>query len=207
MKGLILKDLFTLKKQMKVTLLISVFYIIMSVATDNSGMLLTMIVLLCAMLPISSMSYDEMCKWDKYALSMPISRKTLVWSKYLLGILFDMAGLLIVIPTNLIMTVVNGDMKMREQLMISLGVSGVALIYLALILPILFKLGVEKGRILMLAVFLVPMAVVFLVGKTHINLPSEQTINRLLYLLPIFIIALLIVSILISVRIYEKKEF
>ena len=38
-------------------------------------MLGSVAMLLLAMLPISALGYDERCKWERYALSMPLQKK------------------------------------------------------------------------------------------------------------------------------------
>lgn len=48
-------------------------------------MLGSVAMLLLAMLPISALGYDERCKWERYALSMPLQKKDLFFSKLLLG--------------------------------------------------------------------------------------------------------------------------
>ena len=45
-----------------------------------------------AMLPISALGYDERCKWERYALSMPLRKKDLFFSKLLLGVLAIASG-------------------------------------------------------------------------------------------------------------------
>ena len=86
MKGLIIKDIFNLKKGITTTLIMILFYGIFSYNTGNMSMLIGMTVFIMTSLSISSMSYDDMAKWDGYALSMPITRKNIVLSKYILSI-------------------------------------------------------------------------------------------------------------------------
>lgn len=207
MKGLILKDFIALKKQGKTFLVLFLFYVLFSFMTRNISMLGMMVAVICAMMPITTMSFDELCKWDKYALSMPIARKTVVLSKYIFGILFDFAGILIVAPISAIMVIITQEMKVRDSLLMILAMGGIAITFLAFIMPILFKFGVEKGRMLMLLVIILPTMLFFLFSKLGIKLPSEQTLKLLAYLSPIVVIIFLLFSICISIKIYDKKEF
>ncbi len=207
MKGLILKDFFALKKQGKTFLVLFIFYLLFSYMTKNISMLGMMIVLICAMMPITTMSFDELCKWDKYALSMPVSRKTIVLSKYIFGILFNFAGIIIVAPISAVMVIITQEMKVGDSLLMILAMEGIAITFLAFIMPILFKFGVEKGRMLMLLVIFLPTMMFFLLSKLGIELPSEQTLKLLTYLSPIVVIIFLLFSICISIKIYDKKEF
>ena len=207
MKGLLLKDLFAIRRQGKILLVFVVVYSIYAVMVKNISMLGGMVVLMCAMMPITTMSFDEFCKWDKYALSMPLSRKTIVLSKYSLGIILDLAGILILAPISAIMVLFTKEMKVSESLLVLLVIGEVAITFLAIILPILFKFGVEKGRMLMMIVIFAPTILFLLVSKIGMKVPSEETIEHLLYASPFAVIAILLLSIQLSINIYEKKEF
>ena len=94
MTGLILKDLLNLKKQGKVYLILIIFYFAIGLVNENSSMFASMMTMVAVLIPITAMAYDERCKWDRYALTMPVSRKDMVMSKYLLGLIFMTAALL-----------------------------------------------------------------------------------------------------------------
>lgn len=207
MKGLIIKDLIALKKQGKIMLLLAAFYIVYSISTKNISMLGVMVAVFCVMLPISSMAYDEYCKWDRYALSMPISGKTIVLSKYVLGILLDLVGIVIIAPTSAVIVKFSGEMSIGRSLLVSFAIGEIALVFLSIILPIFFKFGVEKGRMLMITVILAPTVLAFLVKRLNIKLPSEHNLELLAYISPIITVAVFLLSVYISIKIYSKKEF
>lgn len=206
MKGLIIKDFFVLKKQAKVLLALLVFYLVYAVAIKDISML-AMITLLCVMLPITTMAYDEKNKWDKFVLSMPIPRNTLVLSKYLFGIMLDLAGIIIVALISMLMIYFSNETKITEVLVMSVVFGAVGLAFLAIMLPILFKFGVEKGRILMMLVIFAPIILGMVFPKLGIAPPSEQTLKLLAYSAPALIMLVLLISIKISIAIYNKKEF
>jgi len=207
MTGLILKDLFGLKKQGKILAFLAVFYIVYSISLKSISMLGGMGLLMCAMMPITTMSYDEYCKWDRYALSMPISRKTIVLSKYILSIILELVGLIVLVPISIIMVKNTGEMKMYEAMLMLIAISGVGITFLSFLFPIIFKFGVEKGRMLMLFIIFSPTILILLLPKLNIKVPSEQTLKHLIYVSPFLVIAILLISIQISINIYEKKEF
>jgi len=211
MKGLIIKDLIALKKQVKIFLVLAAFYIVYSFMMKNTGMFGAMITLLCVMMTITTMSYDEHYKWDRYALSLPISRKTVVISKYVLGIMLDLAAVVIVAPASAVIGSAVGEIKISESFTASLAIGGVALFFLSVIFPIIFKFGVEKGRMLMAAIFFVPTILVMLISSFKIALPSKQMLEKLViylpFVLPVIVIGVLLISIYISIGIYTRKEF
>ncbi|WP_018213084.1 ABC-2 transporter permease [Desulfitobacterium hafniense] len=207
MKGLIIKDIFALRQQGKILLALLVFYAVYSVVFQNLSMLAAMTVLLCVMLPVTTMAYDEKSKWDKYALSMPIPRKAIVFSKYLFAIIAEFLAVIIVGILGGIIVFFTGEMAIGEMLVMTLALGGVGLFFLALILPILFKFGVEKARLIMLLVFFVPSMLVMMIPQLGIEPPSVQTLRFLGYLSPLIVAGILLLSIKISIGIYSKKEF
>lgn len=207
MKGLLLKDVLALKKQGKVYFLILGFYLVFSVATENTSMLGGMIILLCVMMPITTLSYDEYCKWDKYALSMPIARKTVVLSKYLFGILITLAGTVLATVFSVLIVLLTKQTGIIEALLVPVAIGAVAILFLSCILPILIKFGVEKGRMLMMLVIFIPTMLVMIIPKPKLVEPSKQMLTLMIGCIPVIIIVILLLSIKLSIAIYNKKEF
>ncbi|WP_313343199.1 ABC-2 transporter permease [Sedimentibacter sp.] len=203
MIGLIIKDLINLKKLSKVYLLILLFYFIVGMAGGNQDMFGGMIVMLAVMIPITALSYDEKNKWDRYALTMPLMRGTIVLSKYVLGLIFLIAAFTLALITNIIFT----EIILYENLMINLTTFSVGIIMISFVLPIILKFGVEKGRILMMIVFFTPVAIIVMLPKLGIPAPEQETIEMFLRYLPIAAIITYVLSILVSMSIYKKKEF
>ena len=84
-KGLLLKDVYELWAQSKVLLILIAVYLLVPALTGGNAMLGSVALLLLAMLPASALGYDERCKWERYARAMPVRRRDLVVSKFLLG--------------------------------------------------------------------------------------------------------------------------
>lgn len=202
MKGLILKDLLILKKQAKIYLIMIVFFAINALATRNFSFLAGMVCMFCAMMPVTALSYDERANWDKYALSMPVSRKDMILSKYLLGIITTSIGLATLILFQITLFKVT-----KEDTLITFIMFGISIIFLSILLPTLFRFGVEKGRILMLLIFFIP--TLLGVGISKLGLPEHRAndLKLLLYSFPFIILIALGLSLYLSLRIYAKKEF
>ena len=203
MKGLILKDLLNLRKQARIILLFVGFYFVLGIINQNGDSFGGVVALLFAMLAVTALAYDERAGWDKYALTMPVSRNDLVISKYLLGVLLSFVGFLL----NLFFQLVFVKAALLDGLLVSLALFGVGLFFLALMLPINFKWGVEKGRILMMVVLFGPTILITLLPRMGVPMPGEAFLQFATYVLPVASIALFAVSVWISLRIYRKKEF
>lgn len=199
MKGLLLKDLKTLGAQAKVLFLLLAFYLVFSVAQRNYSMLSVMVSVFGAILPITALAYDERGKWERYALTMPISRRDLVLSKYLLGLLLLGGGFLLSVACQLL-----GGAGVLSAVVSALQSLSIGALMLSVTLLASFRFGVEKGRfVMMLAVFL-PSAVVLSVGRLA---SAALWVERLLNLLPVIAAAALLLSAMMAVRIYAKREF
>ncbi|WP_312699044.1 ABC-2 transporter permease [Sedimentibacter sp.] len=203
MIGLIIKDLMNLKKLSKFYLLILAFYFIIGMAGEDQNMFGVMLIMLAVMIPMTALSYDEKNKWDRYALTMPLTRGTLVLSKYILGLIFLITALVLALLSNAVFS----DVILFENLMINLTTLSVGIIMMSFIFPILLKYGVEKGRILMMIVIFAPTALIVMLSKLGISVPDTGKIEMFLKFLPVVALAFYVVSIFVSMSIYKKKEF
>lgn len=202
MWGLIVKDLKNLKTQAKLFLVIAAVYLLFGIQSGNFMMLGGFAILLAAILPVTALAYDERSKWECYALTMPVTRTQLVLSKYLLGLLLSGGVTVVIVIAQSFMV------EFKEALLSTLILFGVGLFLSAILLPITLKLGTEKARILFLLIFALPVLCGFLLAKAQLRLPP-LSISPVL-LAGIGIAALLLiygVSVVISVKIYRKKEW
>jgi hypothetical protein len=203
MAGLIYKDLVNLKAQAKVMGILIILYGVIALTSDNTVMLGAMMSVLAAMLPITAMAYDDKAKWDKYAMTMPVSRKDLVLSKYFLGGGF----ILIAFGLNVAFNIVVGIMAMEDIIPMALMLLGAGLFFMAVTLPLMFKFGVEKGRTAMFILIAAPTVLVLLMSKLNIQMPSEAFLEMLPLILIVIAVFSLVLSTVLSISIYKKKEF
>ena len=101
------------------------------------------LMMLLAMMPVYALGYDERCRWERYALAMPVRKSDLFWSRFLLGVIAVALGAAV----QVLVALLAG----RGDLLSSLAVTApAAILYLLIVLPLMMKLGVEKGRFLLL---------------------------------------------------------
>ena len=211
MKGLLLKDFCILKKQMKIVAVLVVFYAIWAIVSKTPSMMGVMIILLSIMLPITSMSYDEAGQWYRYAFSLPISRRALVLSKYVLGFLVALGGLVVSAIGNLVVLFLTNWENSLESWLIIVGFLEIGMIFLSIIIPVLFQFGVEKGRFLVVVIAVVPSLLIAMLGSllktSGVPMPSGDVLQAIFYSSPLFTLAVFLVSFRISVGICRKKEY
>lgn len=211
MTGLILKDLLNLRKYMKQLGLILILYIFLSINFKSPNYIIFMMILLTSMMIVTSMAYDESTKWDKYALTMPITKEDLVKSKYALLVLLALSGGIISIIFGFIISKFIGVTNYKELLLTSGGVALASLFLFSILLPIIFKLGTEKARIFMMLIFAIPAILVTglssFLKDLSIPMPTEEQIKYLGYVSPIIVLIFFVISYQISVSILNKKDF
>lgn len=151
MKALLMKDTLVLWKQMKLFLLI---ILVLSAIPNSFNNVFA--VIYAAMLPYTAMAYDERSRWEQLAAMMPFSPRELVTSKYVFGWLCiaAAAALSALIQGFLSMVLPLGSYAFSLPL-VFLALCG-AVCVLSITLPLMFRFGVEKGRMVMfLIIFLV----------------------------------------------------
>jgi len=205
MIGLLIKDLYAVKKQLRIVLLISLIYFAVSVYSKNLGMFTGIAVMYSILLPITSMAIDEQCKWDRYALAMPLSRTAIVLSKYVLALLLNL-GISLVVCALLMLAGPYGFGAYEELLPMMFTISAGAMAVIAVMLPLLYKFGVEKARLIMIIIFLIPFLLSVVASNLQVEIPLEL-LEKYVYLLPAAAYGLVLVSLWVSVLIYRRKEF
>ena len=203
MKGLIIKDLMNLKRQARILIIFVAFYVILAMTTKNSSVFGIVVAVICAILPVTALSFDERAKWDKYALSMPVSRRDIVMGKYMLGLLLTGAALIINLIFNLLL---EHGTPLGEILLTCVEYSAAGIIILSLILPFMFLFGVEKGRLIMMLILFVPAGLIILLSTLNVPMPGKDALSLLLWIVPFAAIVLFCASLMISLKAFKRKE-
>lgn len=217
MKGLILKDIINLKKNFRIFGLLSVLYIVLAITSKDTGFFSSVITMLFAILTLSLFSYDDLAKWDIYALTMPVSREDMVSSKYIMLILLTLFGTVFSsIVTMGINIALKSDSLFTSVSNAFVGAFVVIILY-SFVFPFIIKLGVDKARIIFFVSIIIPFVVVSSISAFMKEETSEipgGLIAAMDFLshysgivLPIIALAVLYLSYRISVVIYRKKDF
>ena len=142
-RGLLLKDIFELSAQCRVQLVLTGVYLLLPLFIRGIALFASVGMMLLAMMPVYALGYDERCRWERYALAMPVRKSDLFWSRFLLGVIAVALGAAV----QVLVALLAG----RGDLLSSLAVTApAAILYLLIVLPLMMKLGVEKGRFLLL---------------------------------------------------------
>jgi ABC-type transport system involved in multi-copper enzyme maturation permease subunit len=207
MKGLLLKDFYSLQKYLKTVSVMLILYAVLGTMNDDPSFIIGMVILFFAMMSLTTFSYDETAHWHQYALSMPLSRKKIVLGKYILCLILTAAGGAVSVILSLTISVFKHSFLLSNIFLTTSAVCMIALLMMSVLFPLLYKFGVEKARLMMVLVFLIPFGFVMLLKYFNIPMPNEETLKLILYLSPLFTAIVMTVSYLISCRVFAVKEF
>lgn len=192
-----------MKQQAKSYLFIVIVWLVIAIYIKDSEFFSGVMIMFMMMVPLSAFAYDEHCKWDRLGLTMPVTRFQMVLAKYLLT---GLVGVVVSVVSTIVSVLLNG--KPGESIGTSLVLFCIGVIMASIVLPLIFKFGVEKGRILTISAVLLPIGVVIVLSQYAPGIASAVGIYAGMSF--IFLAALtvltLAVSIFISVKVYEGKE-
>ena len=209
MKGLLKKDLLMIVKYCRFLVLMCLVFAVMSgfsTEEDGSGNFFFLVypVLLGSIMPITLMSYDERSHWDLYCSTLPLSRKTVVNERYLLGFLCFLVFLALTMLSQAVVLLPQGRGGELGDLVGMLCLIG--LLPPAVMLPICFRWGVEKARILYYGLSGVMVAGGLIVGQ-ELMLAGAMRMGSATWLIPLLALLLFAASWVLSVKLYQKREF
>lgn len=201
MKALIKKDIFTVLKSMKVFLVIIILFSIIPNFSASS-----FAVVYASMLPLTALAYDERSKWDTLAATMPYSPWQIVGSKYALGYLGLAGSILLTLAAQAATRLLGVAFEaVSSESVLYAACTG--LMMTALSLPAAFRLGVEKGRLMLTALILVCiLAVVLLSDRLTQVFSADTSAVSLRIAALIFFAAINAASIALSAKLYEKRR-
>jgi len=141
-KGLLLKDWYILKNKGKMYLIIVPIYLAIAFRSQNLLFVFFSIVF-AAMIPRTLAAYDDHAHWNCYTAALPVSKKQIVQSRYLLSLMFILLFTLCAVILNFII-----PFSALTSPLILAGIASTGIGYIAISFPLLYRFGTEKGRMI-----------------------------------------------------------
>ncbi len=204
MKGLLLKDLYMIRKHFKMYLLIDAIFIAVAFFGDENMMFLVVPMMLASVIPITLLAYDERSHWTEYCGSLPYGRAQIVSAKYLIGLLMEAATALAVFAALLIKDRSGTVNQIFGAVFVMFVIS---LIFPTFCLPFSLKFGTEKGRLIYYIVIAAAAGIIALTANRVDDI--TYLLNANTHLLPLLysgMPVLYALSWLLSIILYNKKE-
>lgn len=209
MRGLLLQELYSMKQVGRMYGIVMLIYSVIGILNRSVSNFSAFLMLLSAMLVVNMFSYHEKSRWEMYAATMPVSRKQIVGSFYVVGGVAAGIAVTVGILMNLV-DILFFAKRMEELVWITIGFCELSIFYIALFIPILIHFGPERGRIVLVLVYLVPFVLGYLF-YTAVGI-SEELLRFLfgpgaLGIGTVVLVIAFAVSYKISILLYRKKEF
>ncbi len=207
MKGLLYKEFLSLKKYLHALVLLLVLYFGISVYSGEVSFFAGFSAMAAVIVTFSAFTYDTYANWDRYALSLPLSRRDLVQGRYLFALSTVAICFLLNLACGGIILLFSKE-SFSLLLYSSFAVAGVSLLLISFIMPIAFRFGVDRGRIYAVVIALCIVGVMIAAQNYAYALDRLLALlDRLLLLIPLLLAALVFFSYRLSCRICSKKEY
>ena len=205
MKRLTLKDLYMMRKYCRSMLLITVIFLAAAVVNPGSPFFLLYPAVFAGMMPVTLISYDEKFRWNSYCRVLPYSAKQIVFSKYLLIILLTAALLVIYSILAAVLSAAGSGINMELFTLLSvifiLSATGPSLI-----LPFIFRYGVETGRIVFYIVIILLCTLPAGMSALEDALPANLNAGASNILMIAATCLIFVISYLISLKCFKTKS-
>lgn len=213
MTGLVLKDFLCLRRVVGSMLLVAAFYFVLSfTAMFDLGIMAGVVMIILSFIPANCFAYDKAAGWDVYAATFPMSRARQVAARYLTVLLLMAAGLVLSLAMAGLGALFGKMDNWEVFLATDMVYTCMALIFNAIMLPLLYRFGAERSRVLFYGVLAAMALVGFLAIQAAGGLDALKELDGLPFspLLaagaPLVSLLLLGLSFPLSLHFYRKQE-
>ena len=215
MTGLLYKDFLALKGHLSTYVVFFVIYGgLCAAGVFSPSVLGGMVVLISVITPMTTVTSDDISRWNRFAVATPACRRGVVAGKYLFTLLMVLLSAVLVAVLLVVLALAGGlgDGSLAEYLLATLACGGIALLLNGVTLPLLLKFGAEKARMVSMALFLVVFGGTALAGLAvdsgfAFPAPPAWVVAALPGLLAILSVGGFVLSYFIAQAVYAKKEF
>ena len=219
MKGLLIKDMRILLRQKTTFLIIILLGIFMGTNGGNISFSMGYMLFVSATFTITTIGYDYFEKGMTFLFTLPVSRKMYVMEKYVMALFIGLAVSLIGFLLNFIAGFFGALVPWGEFAVTVVICLAMSMLMIALYVPVYIKCGPEKSRVAILIVIGAIAAIgylSYLILKVKsvqkllmpvVGVLEKMTAGQFIAIGVALWMVLMAVSVLVSVKIIEKKEF
>lgn len=217
MKSFLIKD-FILLKQRKSFFMVYFLMIVAMIYTMNIVFFIDYFSILAMILAFSTMSYDSHDNGMVFLMTMPNARKNYARAKYTLCGILLLASWVVPYLVKVVSSTKEYNMiNIADILLDSIIIMPICILICSVMIPVMLKFGAEKGRLVLALGFGTLTIIAVVIMKTEIlsdffGLAILEVGNlfgfEILGIAACVVILIgLVVSIIISDKIMEKREF
>ena len=194
MKRLFLKDFYNLRQLLLWYGVMMALFIAAAVISKNLSFMMGFGVFITISTASSSMAYDEKDNWYKFARACGLSPLAIAAEKYLLTLALGALSFALLAVCQAVIGEIDW--------MLNAGFFAINLMIGAVVFPVLFKFGVEKGRLALIAALVAAIALSVLL----MSVSGSITTPLALALFTAACLALFALSMWLSAKILGKKD-
>ena len=222
MKGLLVKDFNILLLQKKFLGIVLMISVIMFMTMEDPSFLIGYITVMCGIVTVGTINYDDLDNGNTFLFTMPITRKVYVLEKYVLVVLVSGCAWLAATLSSVMISATKID-----GFNIGEGIAVAVLTYVAcmllefIMIPIQLKYGGERSKVVIVATVGIVVAIGYfwnlffkkLEGIISVdvegllNTINSLGLNGLVVVAVGASVAVMLISMFISAKIMEKKQF
>lgn len=222
MKGLLVKDFNILLLQKKFLGIVLMISVIMFMTMEDPSFLIGYITVMCGIVTVGTINYDDLDNGNTFLFTMPITRKVYVLEKYVLVVLVSGCAWLAATLSSVMISATK-----IEGFNIQEGIAVAVLTYVAcmllefIMIPIQLKYGGERSKVVIVATVGIVVAIGYfwnlffkkLEGIISVdvegllNTINSLGLNGLVVVAVGASVAVMLISMFISAKIMEKKQF
>ena len=218
MSGLILKDFLILRKTLRSYLLfVAVYSAVASSGFWSASFMGGFIIMMLAILPMNVFAYDKQAKWDTYGLALPVSRTKTVAARYLTVLVLTAVSVALSAALGAALSLLGRmEETFAEYLLTCTVMAVLALLTNAMMLPLLYKFGSERARMMLFGVMgtivlvgvvvLAPLGGIELLKSLELAEPAMEQVAAVPVIAAAAGLVLLALSFLLSRHFYGSKD-
>lgn len=158
------------------------------------------------------MAYEENNGINYLISFLPVKRSEYVISRYLLGIGSLLLSIIVIYIVHLVSIKINPLKEVPIKILLPISITS-AILAMSVIIPLVLKFGINKGRVFMsIIIMVIAMAPISIISDISKNPKMIDNIMNIINNIGIPIIVILInivmilISIFISIKLYQNKE-
>lgn len=222
MKGLLVKDLNILLLQKKFLGVVLIIAAIMLMTMEDPSFLISYITVLCGIVTVSTINYDDLDNGNTFLFTLPITRKLYVLEKYVLLVAVSGCAWLVSTMVSIVISYAR-----TEGFIVAEGIAMAVLTFVVCMLiefimvPIQLKYGGETSRVVMITIagIVVVMGyflkyiskrlegIVSIDVEGLLNAVESIGISGWVLIAVCACVVVMLISIVVSEKIMEKKQF
>ena len=181
MKGLLIKDIKLMKNQKTFFTAMTFVGFLFLITQETPYFVITYITTMFSMFTITTLTYDEFENGAAFLFTLPFSRRDYVKEKYLFAGILLLIGLIVSMIMWYITAVIKtGNIAWDDWMSCCIGGVTAGLMMVAVALPAQLKFGPERGRIALVTIVLLAVALGILMQEFTKGTKFAQSAKRIL---------------------------